>query len=57
MTFRLRIATDGWAGPRLPNGTITATTPAFPSGTLAPLASYVASLGLTLGVYTDRGTA
>lgn len=47
---------DGWAGNRLPNGTITAVTPAFPSGTLAPLASYIASLGLSLGVYTDRGT-
>ena len=48
---------DGWAGPRLPNGTITAARAGFPSGTLAPLAAYVASLGLRLGAYTDRGAS
>ena len=48
---------DGWSGARLPNGSITAATAGFPSGTLAPLAAYVASLGLRLGVYTDRGTS
>ena len=48
---------DGWAGPRLPNGTITAAKAGFPSGSLAPLSAYVKSLGLSFGVYTDRGTS
>ena len=46
---------DGWQGPRLANGSITANVSAFPSGTLAPLADFVATLGLRLGTYTDRG--
>jgi hypothetical protein len=48
---------DGWAGQRLANGSITAAPAGFPSGTLAPLAAYVTSLGLQLGTYTDRGTS
>lgn len=46
---------DGWQGPRLANGTISANASAFPSGTLAPLGAFVESLGLYLGAYTDRG--
>jgi alpha-galactosidase len=46
---------DGWQGPRLPNGSITANSSAFPSGTLAPLAECVSTVGLQLGTYTDRG--
>jgi len=46
---------DCWAGPRLANGTITAELDRFPSGTLKPLADYVHSLGLKIGLYTDVG--
>lgn len=46
---------DGYQGPRSANGTLTANATAFPSGTLAPLASFVRALGLSLGAYTDRG--
>lgn len=46
---------DGWQGPRLSNGSITANASAFPSGTLSPLAHYVSLLGLRFGTYTDRG--
>jgi len=48
---------DGWSSHRDSNGTIVAQQPAFPSGTLKPLASFVQGLGLQLGVYTDRGTS
>ena len=46
---------DGWQGPRLSDGSITANSSAFPSGTLEPLGASVKGLGLSLGVYTDRG--
>ena len=48
---------DGWASHRAPNGTIVAQQPAFPSGSLQPLASFLNALGLKLGVYTDRGVS
>ena len=47
---------DGWQGGRLADGRISANSSAFPSGTLAPLASFLASRGLSLGAYTDRGS-
>jgi len=46
---------DCWAGGRLPNGTIYAEIDRFPSGSLKPLADYVHSLGLKIGLYTDVG--
>lgn len=46
---------DCWAGPRDAQGNITAEKSRFPSGTLKPLADYVHSLGLKLGMYTDVG--
>jgi alpha-galactosidase len=45
---------DCWAWGRYPNGTIYADPTTFPSG-IASLASYVHSLGLKFGIYTDRG--
>jgi len=44
------------AGPRAANGSITADPTRFPSGTLIPLANYLHSKGLYLGIYTDVGT-
>ena len=43
---------DCWAGERLSNGTVQADKRRFPTGTLKPLADYVHSLGLKLGLYT-----
>ena len=45
---------DGWASSRDSNGVIQAYTN-FPAG-IPPVAAYVHSLGLKLGVYTDDGT-
>lgn len=45
---------DCWAGPRLPNGTITADSTRFPNG-LKPLIDYVHSQGMLFGVYTCAG--
>lgn len=46
---------DGWQGPRLANGSITASAKGFPSG-MAALSAFATTLGLRLGIYTDRGT-
>jgi len=45
---------DCWAGPRDPNGSVTADPTRFPSGMKA-LADYVHSKGLKLGLYTCAG--
>lgn len=45
---------DCWAGPRLPNGSITSDPIRFPSGMQA-LGRYIISKGLQFGIYTDRG--
>ncbi len=45
---------DGWASSRDSNGVVQAYTN-FPAG-IPPVAAYVHSLGLKLGVYTDDGT-
>src|SRR5262249_30987060 len=45
---------DGWAYERLPNCTITVDPVRFPSG-MPALVSFVQSLGLLFGIYTDRG--
>ena len=47
---------DGFIASRAANGTLVCSQPAFPSGTLAPLAAYANARGLQLGAYTDRGT-
>ena len=47
---------DCWAGQRSDNNSITADASRFPSGSLKPLADYLHSIGLKLGVYTDVGT-
>jgi hypothetical protein len=45
----------GWSGRRrLPNGTITVDPNLFPAG-IAPVASYLHSIGLDMGIYTSRG--
>jgi hypothetical protein len=46
---------DCWAGGRHANGSIYATQPDFPSGTLKPLADYAHGFGLRFGTYTCRG--
>lgn len=46
---------DGFISSRAADGTLICSQPAFPSGTLAPLAAYVGQRGLALGAYTDRG--
>lgn len=46
---------DCWAGPRDANGEMTADVTRFPSGSLKPLADYLHSQGLKLGLYTDVG--
>jgi alpha-galactosidase len=45
---------DCWALGRFPNGTVYADPISFPSG-MAALASYVHSLGLKIGLYSDAG--
>jgi alpha-galactosidase len=53
---------DGWATPisapaaRAPDGTVLPDPASFPDG-IGPVAAYVHSLGLKLGIYSDRGTA
>ena len=45
----------GWSGrERLRNGTITVDPNLFPAG-IAPVASYLDSKGLKMGIYTSRG--
>ncbi|KJE96390.1 alpha-galactosidase [Capsaspora owczarzaki ATCC 30864] len=46
---------DCWGGPRSANGTLTADTSRFPSGSLAKVTSYVHSLGLKMGLYLCAG--
>jgi alpha-galactosidase len=46
---------DGWAVGRLPNGTIVPDPALFPDG-IAPLAAYINGLGLSMGIYTARGS-
>ena len=48
---------DGFIASRAADGSLQCSQPAFPSGTLAPLAAYVGARGMSLGAYTDRGTA
>ena len=51
------ILDDGWqAMNRSAAGELMAEAPAFPSGTLRPLADYAAARGLALGAYSDRGS-
>ena len=49
---------DCWSNKtsRASDGSLMANYTKFPSGTLAPIAKYVESKGLKLGIYTDLGT-
>ena len=44
----------GWIHQRRPNGSITVDRHLFPDG-IAPLAAYMHSKGMKLGIYTSRG--
>jgi alpha-galactosidase len=46
---------DCWGGPRDNNGHLTADKSRFPSGSLKPLADYLHSIGMKLGVYVCAG--
>jgi len=52
--YQYVVIDDCWAGPRDPNGFITADPHRFPSG-IEALADYVHSRGLKFGVYSDAG--
>jgi alpha-galactosidase len=44
----------GWIKERLPNGSITVDRQLFPEG-IAPVAAYIESKGMAMGIYTSRG--
>jgi hypothetical protein len=44
----------GWIKARLPNGSITVDRNLFPDG-MAPVAKYIQSKGMEMGIYTSRG--
>jgi len=52
--YQYVVIDDCWAGPRDPDGFITADTQRFPSGIKA-LADYVHARGLKFGIYSDAG--
>jgi alpha-galactosidase len=53
--YKLVALDDGWAAPRNSTTNVITADPAlFPSG-MAALSAYVASKGLSFGIYTDRG--
>jgi alpha-galactosidase len=52
--FRLLAIDDGWALPRMANGTVTVDPAVFPSG-MAAFVDYVHARGLLFGIYTSVG--
>ena len=52
--FRLLAIDDGWALPRMPNGTVTVDPAVFPSG-IPAFVDYLHARGLLFGIYTSVG--